>query len=80
MFKNRGWSEKAYIINLIIAIVIVQEMLILTCIFPGSDIASIATVTIPAIFSEVGVFSGFIIWKNKSENISKYGGTVEEDV
>ena len=76
MFKGRGWTEKSYVINLIIAILLVQEMLILSCIFPTSDIASIATVTIPAIFAEVGVYSGFIVWKNKCENIQKNGGTV----
>lgn len=72
MFKNRGWTEKAYIINFIVALLLVQEMLVLTCIFPASDIASIATVAVPSVFTEVSVFSAFIIWKNKTENINKY--------
>ena len=78
MIKLRGWTEKAWMLNLIIAVGLVQEMLVLSCIFPASDIASIATVTVPAIFAEVGVFSGFIVWKNKNENIRKYGGQTND--
>ena len=78
MFKNRGWTEKAYIINFIVALLFVQEMLILQCLYPLSDIASIAQVAIPAIFTEVSIFSGFIVWKNKTENIAKHSSEGKE--
>ena len=78
MFKNRGWTEKAYVINFIIALAITQEVLIMACLFPLTDFGTIATAVIPAVFAEVSVFSGFVIWKNKNENINKHKG-VEHD-
>lgn len=78
MFKLRGWTEKAWMLNLMLAMLLIQEFTILSCVFPGSDIASIATVSIPAIFVEVGVFSSFIVWKNKEENCRKHGSRLEE--
>ena len=34
---------------------------------------SLVSVGIPAVFAELGVHTGFIVWKAKTENISKYG-------
>ena len=34
---------------------------------------SIASVGIPAVFAELGIHTGFIVWKAKTENISKFG-------
>lgn len=72
MIKHRGWTEKVYMFNLLYAMLVVQEILVLTCLFPNSAVADTAGIIIPAVFAEVATFSGFIIWKNKSENLSKH--------
>ena len=39
----------------------------------GITVLSLVSVGIPAVFAELGVHTGFIVWKAKTENISKYG-------
>ena len=75
MVKNRGFTDKLYFLNLTLSWLFILVCIVIT-IFSGSlgitDL-SIASVGIPAVFTELGIHTGFIVWKAKTENISKFG-------
>ena len=73
-FKSRGFTDKLYFLNLAFAwvftifcmvITVVQSMLCIT------DF-SIVVYGLPVVWAELSVHTGFIIWKSKAENLSKY--------
>lgn len=76
MFKKRGYMDRLYFINFVTVWVFVCLCYFLT-VFSGfcaiSDL-SIVSVGVPCAFTELGIHTGFIVWKAKTENISKYGG------
>ena len=73
--RNRGFTDKLYFLNLTLSWLFILICIVIT-IFSGSlgitDL-SIASVGIPAVFAELGIHTGFIVWKAKTENISKFG-------
>ena len=75
MLKNRGFTDKLYFLNLTLSWLFIIICIVIT-IFSGklgiTDL-SIASVGIPAVFTELGIHTGFIVWKAKTENINKYG-------
>lgn len=74
MFKKRGFSDKLYLLNFVIVWIFVILCMILT-IFSGylqvTDL-SIIGMGVPAAFAELGLHTGFIVWKAKVENCRKY--------
>ena len=73
-FKSRGFTDKLYFLNLAFAwvftifcmvITVIQSMLYIT------DF-SIVIYGLPVVWAELSVHTGFIIWKSKAENMSKY--------
>lgn len=74
MIKNRGFTDKLYFLNFIITWVFVFICLILTAVSGALGITdmSVASYGIPAAFAELGVHTGYIVWKAKSENINKH--------
>lgn len=79
MFKKRGFTDKLYFLNLTLSWLFIVICIVIT-IFSGklgiTDL-SIVSVGLPAVFAELGIHTGFIIWKAKTENISKYGYNVD---
>ena len=75
IFKNRGFSDYLYFLNLALSWLFIITCILIT-IFSGrlgiTDL-SLVSVGIPAVFTELGIHTGFIVWKAKTENISKYG-------
>ena len=73
--KKRGFTDKLYFLNLTLSWLFIVICIVIT-IFSGklgiTDL-SIVSVGLPAVFAELGIHTGFIIWKAKTENISKYG-------
>lgn len=73
--KKRGFTDKLYFLNLTLSWLFIIICIVIT-IFSGklgiTDL-SIVSVGLPAVFAELGIHTGFIIWKAKTENISKYG-------
>lgn len=81
-FKSRGYTDKLYFLNLALSWLFILVCIVIT-IFSGklgiTDL-SIVSVGLPAVFAELGIHTGFIVWKAKTENISKYGvQPIEED-
>lgn len=73
--KKRGFTDKLYFTNLIFAWVYTATCVVLSCFGQtiGIDNYDFVSSVIPYVWGELGVHTGFIIWKAKSENISKYG-------
>lgn len=81
-FKSRGYTDKLYFLNLTLSWFFILVCIVIT-IFSGKlgiiDL-SLVSVGLPAVFAELGIHTGFIVWKAKTENISKYGvQPIEED-
>ena len=78
--KERGFTDKLYFLNLTLSwlfIIICIVMTALSGILGITDL-SLVSVGIPAVFAELGVHTGFIIWKAKTENMSKFGMQPDE--
>lgn len=75
MFKKRGFTDKLYFLNLTLSWLFIIICIIITALSGKLRITdlSLVSVGIPAVFTELGVHTGFIVWKAKTENISKFG-------
>lgn len=73
--KNRGFTDRLYFMNLLFAWLYTLLCVILS-IYGGKlgieDYSFVSVVT-PLIWAEVGIHSGLVVWKAKSENMSKHG-------
>lgn len=74
MFKKRGFMDRLYLLNFVTVWVFVCLCYVLT-VFSGfcaiSDL-SIVSIGIPSAFAELGIHTGFIVWKAKTENCRKH--------
>ena len=72
--KKRSFTDKLYVFNLVASWLFIIICVLLT-IFSGylniTDL-SIINIGIPTVFTELGVHTGFIIWKAKVENCRKF--------
>lgn len=77
--KKRGFTDKLYFLNLTLSWLFVIVCIVLTALSGKLGITdlSIVSVGIPAVFAELGVHTGFIVWKAKTENINKFGYNVD---
>ena len=75
MIKKRGFTDKLYFLNLILTWLFVTICIVITINSGKLGITdlSIISVGIPAAFAELGIHTGFVVWKAKTENISKFG-------
>ncbi len=73
--KDRGFSDRLYFLNLCLTWLFVIVCIVLTVLSPilQIDDLSIISYGLPAVFAELGIHTGFIVWKAKHENISKFG-------
>ena len=73
--KKRGFTDKLYFLNLTLSWLFITVCIVIT-IFSGklgiTDL-SIVSVGVPAVFAELGIHTGFVVWKAKTENMSKFG-------
>ena len=79
MIKKRGFTDKLYFLNLTLSWLFIIVCIVLTALSGTLGITdlSIVSVGIPAVFAELGVHTGFIVWKAKTENINKFGYNVD---
>lgn len=70
---RRGFTDKLYYYNFRAVWVFVTACFILTAVsgYLGVTDLSIVTVGIPAAFTELGLHTGFVVWKAKMENCRK---------
>ena len=74
--KNRGVTDTLYLINLSLVWIYTFLSLILSILGPLIGILDYSFISIvcPLIWAEISVHTGFIIWKAKVENLSKWTG------
>lgn len=79
MIKKRGFTDKLYFLNLTLSWLFIIVCIVLTALSGRLGITdlSLVSVGIPAVFTELGVHTGFIVWKAKTENISKFGYNID---
>ena len=77
--KKRGFTDKLYFLNLTLSWLFIIICIVITLVSGklGIQDLSIISYGIPAVFAELGIHTGFIIWKAKTENINKYGNQSE---
>lgn len=79
--KERGFTDKLYIINLIIVLFVTIASFVVV-IYSGelgiTDMSPIVSVLTGA-YGELAVYTGFIIWKAKNENINKHNNKLDDD-
>ena len=80
--KDRGFSDRLYFLNLCLTWLFVVICIVLTVLSPilQIDDLSIISYGLPAVFAELGIHTGFIVWKAKHENFNKHRfDTYEEE-
>lgn len=74
MLKKRGFTDKLYFLNLTLSWLFIIICIVMTALSGRLGITdlSLVSVGIPAVFTELGVHTGFIVWKAKTENMAKF--------
>lgn len=79
--NKRGFTDKLYIVNLIIVIVVTIASFVVV-IFSGRwgivDMSPIVSV-LSGSYGELAVYTGFIVWKAKNENMNKHKDDLDSD-
>lgn len=79
--KKRGFTDKLYIVNLIIVLLVTVASFIVV-VFSGkwgiTDMSPIVSVLSGA-YGELAVYTGFIVWKAKNENMNKHKDDLDND-
>lgn len=74
LIKNRGYTDKLYFFNFCAVQIIIAAILIITALGGAlglTDLSPLAEIPKWA-YGELGLHTGFIIWKAKAENQRKY--------
>jgi len=84
--KNRGFTDRLYFYNFCAVHILMAAILIITAlggILGLSDLSPLGSIPQWA-YTELGIHTGFIIWKAKNENARKYrfgtDGKTKEDM
>ena len=78
--KKRGFTDKLYFLNLTLSWLFIIVCIVITALSGRLGIVdlSLVSVGIPAVFAELGVHTGFIVWKAKTENMNKFGNQSDD--
>lgn len=80
--KRRGFTDRLYLFNLRF-ICLITALTFLVVLFSGlleiNDLSPISAL-ITSAYAELGIHTGFIIWKAKNENISKFNNINTEEI
>lgn len=81
MIRNRGFTDKLYFLNLILSWLFIIACIILQVYSINHDgtTLDIAAYGIPAVFAELSIHTGFVVWKAKHENINKHRYLEDDD-
>lgn len=71
--RRRGFTDRMYLYNVIFvtAVVIISFIAVFLSGKLMIDTSSISVI-VPSAYTELGVHTGFVIWKAKAENARKY--------
>ena len=78
--SERGFTDRLYFLNLALSWLFIVICIVMTALSGklGIQDLSLVSVGIPAVFAELGVHTGFIVCKAKTENINKHRLSLEE--
>jgi hypothetical protein len=80
---KQGWTNNLYFINWIAAWTYTLLCVVLSVFGTALEVAdySFVEVGLPLVWAEVSVFTGFMVWKTKAENLQKMKGfeAIEND-
>ena len=81
MLFKRGFSDKLYYYNFKAVWIFTVACFILNTLSGWLDIVDLAVINvgIPAAFAELGIHTGFIVWKAKAENSRKFSLKKDEE-
>ena len=73
-FSERGFTDQLYWLNFRITWIFIGVCVILTVLSGVLNITDLSIVSygIPTAFAELGVHTGYIVWKAQSENLNKH--------
>lgn len=74
MFKKRGFMDKLYFMNLIFAWVFTVVCIVLNAVSGSLNVYDLSVISygLPVVWGELGIHTGFIVWKAKTENCRKH--------
>ena len=74
MFKNRGFMDKLYFMNLIFAWLFTVICIVLNAVSGSLNVYDLSVISygLPVVWGELGIHTGFIVWKAKTENCRKH--------
>lgn len=74
MLFRRGFSDKLYFYNFRAVWLFTIACFILNALSGWLDVVDLAVINVglPAAFAELGIHTGFIVWKAKNENSRKF--------
>ena len=74
MFRHRGFQDKLYWLNFIVTWSFTIGCFILNTLSGFLNITDLAIITygLPVLWAELGIHTGFIVWKAKVENCRKH--------
>jgi len=75
LWRRRGLTDKLYILNLLFTWIFTIICIVITIVQSFLNLVdfSIVSYGLPVVWAELSVHTGFIIWKSKAENMSKWG-------
>ncbi len=77
--RKRGFTDKMYLYNVIFVTAVVIISFIAVFLSGKLEIdTSAISVIVPSAYAELGIHTGFVIWKAKAENARKYKDVNEE--
>ncbi len=71
---RRGFTDKLYYYNFVFVMWITMAVVVITALsglLQVTDMSALSMIP-PAAFAELGIHTGFVIWKAKAENCRKY--------
>ena len=73
-FKSRGFTDRLYFLNLLFAWFFTVFCMVITVLQSAMGLVdfSIIAYGIPAVYGELAVHTGYVVWKSKAENMSKW--------
>lgn len=74
LIKNRGFTDKLYFYNFCAVHILMAAILIITALGGALNLTDLSPLSnIPQwAYTELGIHTGFVIWKAKTENQRKY--------
>lgn len=79
--NKRGFTDKLYIVNLIIVLLVTIASFVVV-VFSGKlgvvEMSPIVSI-ISGAYGELAVYTGFIVWKAKNENMNKHKDDLDAD-